>query len=163
MGDVFEVSSIRREDYEFHKGKSEYEDILQSNNLPSSATPRGHQAPAAFLIMASGLDKVQSRSSFTTIAVQLCSRLYYSKQGTLNWRCYRWTNSPSLPMCLPFLLPNPFVLGWFPKTVWCGLRQAPAVLPHRHRRLQWPLPRGANRSPRPRHGNPLYQTVIPLF
>uniref|UniRef100_A0A3Q3M5S6 Zgc:152830 n=1 Tax=Mastacembelus armatus TaxID=205130 RepID=A0A3Q3M5S6_9TELE len=57
LGDVFEVSSIRREDYEFHKGKSEYEDILQCNNLPSSATPRGHQTPAAFLIMASGLDK----------------------------------------------------------------------------------------------------------
>ncbi|XP_036434331.1 putative aminopeptidase W07G4.4 [Colossoma macropomum] len=57
LGDLFEVSTIRREDYDFHKGKSEYEDILQSNNLPSSATPRGHQAPAAFLIMASGLDK----------------------------------------------------------------------------------------------------------
>uniref|UniRef100_A0A8C3A3X3 Zgc:152830 n=1 Tax=Cyclopterus lumpus TaxID=8103 RepID=A0A8C3A3X3_CYCLU len=57
LGDVFEVSSIRREDYDFHKGQSEYEDILQSNNLPSSATPRGHQAPAAFLIMAAGLDK----------------------------------------------------------------------------------------------------------
>jgi len=57
LGDVFEVSSIRREDYEFHKGKSEYEEILQSNNLPSSGTPRGHQTPAAFLIMASGLDK----------------------------------------------------------------------------------------------------------
>uniref|UniRef100_A0A3Q3FI52 Zgc:152830 n=1 Tax=Labrus bergylta TaxID=56723 RepID=A0A3Q3FI52_9LABR len=57
LGDVFEVSMIRREDYDFHKGKSEYEDILQSNNLPSSATPRGHQTPAAFLIMASGLDK----------------------------------------------------------------------------------------------------------
>uniref|UniRef100_A0A672J574 Putative aminopeptidase W07G4.4 n=1 Tax=Salarias fasciatus TaxID=181472 RepID=A0A672J574_SALFA len=58
LGDVFEVSTIRREDYEFHKGKSEYEDILQCNNLPSSATPRGHQTPAAFLIMTSGLDKV---------------------------------------------------------------------------------------------------------
>uniref|UniRef100_A0A8C2ELV3 Zgc:152830 n=1 Tax=Cyprinus carpio TaxID=7962 RepID=A0A8C2ELV3_CYPCA len=57
LGDLFEVSTIRREDYEFHKGKSEYEEILQSNNLPSSATPRGHQTPAAFLIMASGLDK----------------------------------------------------------------------------------------------------------
>ncbi|KAK7146320.1 hypothetical protein R3I93_013917 [Phoxinus phoxinus] len=57
LGDVFEVSTLRREDYEFHKGKSEYEEILQSNNLPSSATPRGHQAPGAFLIMASGLDK----------------------------------------------------------------------------------------------------------
>lgn len=60
LGDVFEVSRIRREDYEFHKGKSEYEDILQCNNLPSSATPRGHQTPAAFLIMASGLDKVHT-------------------------------------------------------------------------------------------------------
>ncbi|XP_048066427.1 putative aminopeptidase W07G4.4 [Megalobrama amblycephala] len=57
LGDLFEVSTIRREDYEFHKGKSEYEEILQSNNLPSSATPRGHQTPAAFLVMASGLDK----------------------------------------------------------------------------------------------------------
>ncbi|KAF7200606.1 putative aminopeptidase W07G4.4 [Nothobranchius furzeri] len=57
LGDLFEISTIRREDYEFHKGKSEYEDILQCNNLPSSATPRGHQTPAAFLIMASGLDK----------------------------------------------------------------------------------------------------------
>lgn len=61
LGDLFEVSSIRREDYEFHKGKSEYEEILQSNNLPSSATPRGHQTPAAFLIMASGLDKVHTQ------------------------------------------------------------------------------------------------------
>ncbi|XP_041955918.1 putative aminopeptidase W07G4.4 [Alosa sapidissima] len=57
LGDVFEVSSIRREDYEFHKGKSEYEEILQANNLPSTLTPRGHQAPSAFLIMGSGLDK----------------------------------------------------------------------------------------------------------
>ncbi|XP_030621940.1 putative aminopeptidase W07G4.4 [Chanos chanos] len=57
LGDMFEVSTIRREDYEFHRGKSEYEEILQSNNLPSSATPRGHQTPSAFLIMGSGLDK----------------------------------------------------------------------------------------------------------
>lgn len=57
IGDPVEVNTIRREDYEFHKGKSEYEDILQCNNNPSSRTPRGHQTPAAFLIMASGLDK----------------------------------------------------------------------------------------------------------
>ncbi|XP_043537305.1 putative aminopeptidase W07G4.4 [Chiloscyllium plagiosum] len=57
VADPFEISTIRREDYDFHKGKSEYEEILQCNNQPSSATPRGHQSPAAFLIMASGLDK----------------------------------------------------------------------------------------------------------
>jgi leucyl aminopeptidase len=57
VGDPFEISTIRREDYEFNIGKSEYEDILQCNNAPSSRTPRGHQLPAAFLIQVSGLDK----------------------------------------------------------------------------------------------------------
>jgi leucyl aminopeptidase len=57
MGDPFEISTIRREDYDFVAGKSEYEDVLQANNQPSSNTPRGHQYPAAFLIRASGLDK----------------------------------------------------------------------------------------------------------
>lgn len=57
VGDVFEISRIRREDYVFHKGKSEYEDVLQCNNAPSSRTPRGHQSPSAFMIMTSGLDK----------------------------------------------------------------------------------------------------------
>ncbi|XP_054154214.1 putative aminopeptidase W07G4.4 isoform X2 [Oppia nitens] len=57
IGDPFEISTIRREDYEFNIGKSEYEDILQCNNAASSRTPRGHQLPAAFLIQVSGLDK----------------------------------------------------------------------------------------------------------
>uniref|UniRef100_A0A0B7A4L9 Cytosol aminopeptidase domain-containing protein n=1 Tax=Arion vulgaris TaxID=1028688 RepID=A0A0B7A4L9_9EUPU len=56
-GDPFEVSTIRRDDFNFHKGKSEYEDVLQANNLPSTLTNRGHQSPSAFLIIASGLDK----------------------------------------------------------------------------------------------------------
>ncbi|KAJ7356319.1 manganese ion binding [Desmophyllum pertusum] len=57
MGDPFEISTVRREDYEFARAKSEYADVLQCNNTPSSRTPRGHQFPAAFLIRASGLDK----------------------------------------------------------------------------------------------------------
>ncbi|KAK7590114.1 hypothetical protein V9T40_001727 [Parthenolecanium corni] len=57
IGDPIEISSIRREDYQFHRGKAEGEDVLQANNQPSSRTPRGHQGPAAFLILASGLDK----------------------------------------------------------------------------------------------------------
>eukprot|EP00057_Strongylocentrotus_purpuratus_P003119 XP_003725966.2 PREDICTED: putative aminopeptidase W07G4.4 [Strongylocentrotus purpuratus] len=63
IADPFEISTIRREDYAFHKGKSEYEDVLQANNKPSTLTPRGHQSPAAFLIMASGLDKHGQDSS----------------------------------------------------------------------------------------------------
>jgi len=57
VADPFEISTIRREDYEFNKGPSEYEDILQCNNAPSSRTPRGHQIPASFMIVTSGLDK----------------------------------------------------------------------------------------------------------
>ncbi|XP_062613205.1 putative aminopeptidase W07G4.4 [Saccostrea cucullata] len=56
-GDPFEISTIRRDDYDFHRGKSEYEEVLQCNNAPSSATSRGHQTPAAFLIEASGMEK----------------------------------------------------------------------------------------------------------
>ncbi|KAH7642586.1 dipeptidase B [Dermatophagoides farinae] len=57
VGDLFEISTIRREDFKFNEGKSEYEEILQSNNAPSSRTPRGHQIPAAFLIQVSKLDQ----------------------------------------------------------------------------------------------------------
>lgn len=56
IGDPCELSTIRREDYEFIKGKSEYEQILQCNNAASSRTPRGHQFPAAFLAVVSGLN-----------------------------------------------------------------------------------------------------------
>lgn len=59
------------QDYDFHRGKSEYEDVLQCNNSPSSATARGHQTPAAFLIEASGLEKVKF---FLYKAFYLCIR-----------------------------------------------------------------------------------------
>uniref|UniRef100_A0A182XK17 Cytosol aminopeptidase domain-containing protein n=1 Tax=Anopheles quadriannulatus TaxID=34691 RepID=A0A182XK17_ANOQN len=57
VGDPFEISVLRREDFDFHRGKCYGEDVLQANNLPSSRTPRGHQGPAAFLMLATGLDK----------------------------------------------------------------------------------------------------------
>ncbi|XP_014601103.1 PREDICTED: putative aminopeptidase W07G4.4 [Polistes canadensis] len=57
IGDPFEISRIRREDFRFHEGRMEGDDVLQAINKPSSRTERGHQGPAAFLIMASGLDK----------------------------------------------------------------------------------------------------------
>ena len=46
------------------EGRSEYEDLLQCNNLPSSATSRGHQFPGAFLIEGSGLEKVTELSIY---------------------------------------------------------------------------------------------------
>lgn len=50
FGDPFEVSTMRKEDFEFIKDKSgEYVEVLQCNNAASSRTPRGHQFPGAFL------------------------------------------------------------------------------------------------------------------
>lgn len=63
IGDPSEISPIRKEDFEFNLSKGYGEDLLQCNNLPSSRTPRGHQIPAAFLIVASGLDKHDASSS----------------------------------------------------------------------------------------------------
>lgn len=58
FGDMFEISTVRPEDFAFNVDKSgEFVDIVQANSAPSSRTPRGHQFPAAFLMTASGLDK----------------------------------------------------------------------------------------------------------
>lgn len=56
LGDPFEVSRLRREDYDFVRGKTKADDVLQCNNAASSATARGHQFPAAFLVLAGGLE-----------------------------------------------------------------------------------------------------------
>ncbi|MBL8748447.1 MAG: leucyl aminopeptidase family protein [Planctomycetes bacterium] len=56
-GDPFEVSRLRREDFDFVQPRSRADDVLSCNNAPSSATARGHQFPMAFLCLASGLHK----------------------------------------------------------------------------------------------------------
>lgn len=63
FGDPFEVSTIQREDFTAHLGQVLGEDVVQANNLPSSRTNRGHQTPAAFMILASGLKDHGSDSS----------------------------------------------------------------------------------------------------
>lgn len=63
VGEPFEVSSIQREDFAAHQGQCLGEDVLQANNQPSSRTPRGHQTPAAFMMLASGLAAHGTRSA----------------------------------------------------------------------------------------------------
>merc|ERR1712025_562563 len=64
IGDMFEISTIRREDWDFIKDKSgEFVSVLQCNNAPSSRTPRGHQFPAAFMMRVAGLDNHMLSSS----------------------------------------------------------------------------------------------------
>lgn len=55
-GDPFEISRLRREDWDFVAPRTAADDVLSCNNGPSTATPRGHQFPMAFLAIASGLD-----------------------------------------------------------------------------------------------------------
>lgn len=62
MGDPFEISTIRKRDIDFHRDQGEGVDVIQCNNLPSSRTMRGHQSPAGFLLLASGLIKHGSDS-----------------------------------------------------------------------------------------------------
>ncbi|XP_021916639.1 putative aminopeptidase W07G4.4 isoform X2 [Zootermopsis nevadensis] len=62
LGDMLEISSIRKEDIAFHRGKGMGDDVFQANNMPSARTPRGHQGPAGFLMLVSGLDKHGSES-----------------------------------------------------------------------------------------------------
>jgi leucyl aminopeptidase len=57
VAEPFELSRLRREDYAFIRGRSEYEDVIQSSSRKSSSVFRGHQFPCAFMIRASGLDK----------------------------------------------------------------------------------------------------------
>lgn len=62
LADPFEVSTIRRDDWNFVAPKTSREDVLQANTQPSTMTSRGHQYPFAFMSIASGLDKHGSDS-----------------------------------------------------------------------------------------------------
>ncbi|HHH29319.1 MAG TPA: leucyl aminopeptidase family protein, partial [Polyangiaceae bacterium] len=66
-GDPFEISTLRREDWSFVDPRTKADDVINCNNAPSSQTPRGHQFPAAFLAIASGLDKHSHKSSETAL------------------------------------------------------------------------------------------------
>ncbi|KAG0207705.1 hypothetical protein BGX28_001102 [Mortierella sp. GBA30] len=57
LGDPFEVSTLRREDYACVAPGAASEDVVQANDKASSATARGHQYPMAFMCVASGLNQ----------------------------------------------------------------------------------------------------------
>ncbi|HAT42588.1 MAG TPA: peptidase M17 [Rheinheimera sp.] len=59
-GDPSELSSSRREDFQFIRPRTCADDVLSCNNAPSSITARGHQFPMAFLVVAAGLDQASA-------------------------------------------------------------------------------------------------------
>ncbi len=58
------IECIISKDFKHHKGQNEYEDLLQCEAKPSALSSRGHQGPAAFLMMGSLLEKVKIKSIF---------------------------------------------------------------------------------------------------
>ncbi len=61
-GDMFELSTLRREDFKIVAPTDPSEDVLQANRAPSVATSRGHQYPMAFMITAAGLTAPKKES-----------------------------------------------------------------------------------------------------
>lgn len=69
VADPVEVSMLRTEDFDFVAPKTPEYDVYQCNSAPSSQTPRGHNFPAAMMILGSGLD-VHGLDSEDPIAYQ---------------------------------------------------------------------------------------------
>jgi leucyl aminopeptidase len=63
LGEGIERSRLRAEDYAMIAAKGPAEDVVSCNSLPSSRTPRGHQFPAAFLDVVSGLRSYNATAS----------------------------------------------------------------------------------------------------
>ncbi|CAH1641673.1 unnamed protein product [Spodoptera littoralis] len=55
LGDMVELSVLRREDLAAHAGRGR-DQLHQAESAASVSLPRGHQAPAAFLLLAAGLE-----------------------------------------------------------------------------------------------------------
>lgn len=86
MGDPFEISTLRREDFKSHEGKAEGDDVVQAPSEVSTKINRGHQGPAAFLIKASGLDKVNRIFTSIYFLFNICFSMYPTDKTNSRWR-----------------------------------------------------------------------------
>ena len=100
-GDTFEISRSRREDFEFIAPRSKADDVLSCNNKPSSATPRGHQFPMAFLVVASGLSDHGMRSDRPLPFTHLDVAGSATEGG--DWQHGRPTGAPITALAAAFL------------------------------------------------------------
>ena len=79
FGDMFEISTIRREDYDFIKdGSGKFVEVLQCNNAASTRTPRGHQGCDSIVLFAdSGLYEVLVDFFQLLMNIISCSSHYF--------------------------------------------------------------------------------------
>ncbi|KAG2200681.1 hypothetical protein INT47_005837 [Mucor saturninus] len=94
MADPFEISTFRREDVACVQPGRSSEDIVQANDKPSTMTNRGHQYPAGFMLIASGLDKhginTESPIGYTHVDIAGSAEL----MSAIGWSLPRVTGSP---------------------------------------------------------------------
>jgi leucyl aminopeptidase len=100
-GDPFEVSHLRREDWDFVKPRTRADDVLSCNNAPSSQTPRGHQFPMAFLCIASGLEG-HGRDGDTPLAYTHLDVAGSAVEGS-DWQHGRPSGAPIVALAAAFL------------------------------------------------------------
>ena len=69
FADPFDPQRLRPEDWDFVAPQTAAEDVVSCNNAASSVTTRGHQFPAAFLAIASGLEDGEATLPFTHVDI----------------------------------------------------------------------------------------------
>ena len=103
-GDPFEISTLRREDWSFIDPRTKADDVINCNNGPSSQTPRGHQFPAAFLAIASGLAAHCHKSSEQPLAYTHIDIAGSGVEGG-DWQHGRPTAAPVVAMLCALIEP----------------------------------------------------------
>ncbi|KAH0949198.1 hypothetical protein HN011_006296 [Eciton burchellii] len=90
MGDPIEISRIRREDFYSHEGRAEGDNVLQASNRRQEDVKRRHQGAAAFLMMASGLEKLLIRDAAETLPH--CQRRPSTQHGVCSCNPLKYTH-----------------------------------------------------------------------
>ncbi|MEO1336218.1 MAG: leucyl aminopeptidase family protein, partial [Myxococcota bacterium] len=101
-GEPVELSRLRREDFDFVCARSTADDVLSSNNAPSTGTARGHQFPMAFLSIASGLDEHGSESTQPIPYTHIDIGGSATEDG--DWQHGRPTGTPVVALCGAYLV-----------------------------------------------------------
>lgn len=104
LADPFEVSTLRREDVDVVQPGRSAEDVVQANDKPSTMTNRGHQYPAGFMLIASGLDKhgLDSKEPIGYTHVDCAGSA--EEMSAVGWSIPRVTGSPVAAFTGAFLL-----------------------------------------------------------
>ncbi|KAL0079637.1 hypothetical protein J3Q64DRAFT_1663688 [Phycomyces blakesleeanus] len=104
LGDPFEISTLRREDLDVVQPGRSSEDVVQANDKPSTMTNRGHQYPAGFMLIASGLNKHglahDQPIAYTHLDIAGSSETI----SAVGWSLPRTTGSPIAALTGAFLL-----------------------------------------------------------